>query len=594
MHQQRPHLRTAAATYAIGVGAAAGASLMKAVRRSTAAALTAAVLLACVLPATADAHAFLASSTPANGSSLARAPKVVSLRFSEAVSPRSRTSRFSTRTAPSGQASGSPRGHPRRIYASRSRTSRQVPTALPTPRSRSSISTRPRERSSSAPARRHHHRRGGVGHPEDEHDRERRTHLRHRLALTAHRGLCAARKRPAGRRARAHLPLLARRPPGAVAGRRRGARGQGLAVPAAPGAPEHRLGPRDPGPRAGDRRGARRARAAATEDRAGAAHSRRARGGGKRPRRIPRHRRDARDRRAHPRRRRLGGRADRARTGHARARAARRARLAAPVRAPGGGHAQSSSSVPGSTAPVRPGGEPRRTALDDLRLVARRQDRASGRHGRPGNARVRRRAAPASVLAAARRRGDRGDRHADRGVADALEPPANGPQFAPSPPTIVGTQLATGNASDLLVDVAATPTGPARTSSRPRFSTTLRPPPAPVRRVSLTFSRGTRSITARATKLDANRWQAGTQLSDPGDWRISVNIDRKGMSRATYATAWKVSSALPAPGARKAQYPQQPLRPILTALAVALALLLAAAGLWRFRHRIGVRRPRTA
>ena len=102
------------------------------------------------------------------------------------------------------------------------------------------------------------------------------------------------------------------------------------------------------------------------------------------------------------------------------------------------------------------------------------------------------------------------------------------------------------------------------------------------------------SVTARATKLDANRWQAGLQLSDPGDWRVSVNIDRKGLSRATYATAWKVSSALPTPGARKAQYPQQPLRPILTALAIALALLFACAGLWRYRRRIGIRRPRTA
>ena len=42
--------------------------------------------LALVLPAGAQAHAFLEASTPASGTSLARAPHVVSLRFTEPVS----------------------------------------------------------------------------------------------------------------------------------------------------------------------------------------------------------------------------------------------------------------------------------------------------------------------------------------------------------------------------------------------------------------------------------------------------------------------------------------------------------------------------
>ena len=45
------------------------------------------LLVALALPASADAHAFLVSSTPASGVSLARAPRIVTLRFTEPVSP---------------------------------------------------------------------------------------------------------------------------------------------------------------------------------------------------------------------------------------------------------------------------------------------------------------------------------------------------------------------------------------------------------------------------------------------------------------------------------------------------------------------------
>ena len=44
------------------------------------------LLLALAVPASAGAHAFLVSSTPGSGSSLARAPHVVTLRFTEPVS----------------------------------------------------------------------------------------------------------------------------------------------------------------------------------------------------------------------------------------------------------------------------------------------------------------------------------------------------------------------------------------------------------------------------------------------------------------------------------------------------------------------------
>ena len=103
-------------------------------------------------------------------------------------------------------------------------------------------------------------------------------------------------------------------------------------------------------------------------------------------------------------------------------------------------------------------------------------------------------------------------------------------------------------------------------------------------------------MTVPATRLDASRWQvAGTQLSAAGRWRIAVTIERKGLERATYATAWTVSSPPLPPGTRRPRYSQRPLRPILSALAVVLASLLVAAGvLWRSRERLRLWRARTA
>jgi methionine-rich copper-binding protein CopC/putative copper export protein len=173
--------------------------------------------------------------------------------------------------------------------------------------------------------------------------------------------------------------------------------------------------------------------------------------------------------------------------------------------------------------------------------------------------------------------------------------PARGPQFAAVPRPIVGTALASGQADDLLVDISAAPNRPGQNFVTATVLDTLRPPPAQVRRVAMTFSRGAQRVTVPATRLDANRWQvAGTQLSASGGWRISVAMERKGLDRATYATAWTVSSAPLPPGTHRPRYSQRPLRPIMSALALVLAALLVAAVLWRNRARLGIRRARTA
>jgi hypothetical protein len=173
--------------------------------------------------------------------------------------------------------------------------------------------------------------------------------------------------------------------------------------------------------------------------------------------------------------------------------------------------------------------------------------------------------------------------------------PARGPQFAPVARPIVGTALASGNADDLLVDVSSAPNRPGQNFVTATVLDTLRPPPAPLRRVTMTFSRGAQRVTVPATRLDANRWQvAGTQLSASGPWRIVVAMERKGLARATYATAWTVSSPPLPPGTHRPRYSQRPLRPIMSALAVVLGALVVVVALWLGRGRLRIRRTRTA
>ncbi len=594
MHQQRPHLRTAAATYAIGVGAAAGASLTQAVRRSTAAALTAVVLLAFVLPATADAHAFLASSTPANGTSLARAPKVVSLRFSEAVSPAlTRIKIF--------DANGNERPGVRVTQGPSPKDLRVTLPHLATGAYRIAYST-VSELDLHATKGAIVFGAGTTAPPIAEAASatpktsvtESVAHMFDLVSLSLLIAVCAllASGLPAVVRARISRFALVALPALLLAGAVALA-GKGSQFPL-----RQVLLSTDWGH-------AILARELAIVAVLGALALRR-------PRialalLMPVALAEA-------------------ASGHAASLdIAATLAIAAHILAAGvwvGGLIVLALVLPGLE---------RRDVLDSLRLFGRlaaasvaivvvtglysagRQVAsldallsttygwslvakigllvATGALGLLGFAAVRRLRPSLPLLAA--------EAIAATGMLIAASlllssAPANGPQFAPAPQTIVGTQLATGNADDLLVDVATTPNRPGQNFVTATILDTLRPPPGPLRRVSLTFSRGTQSVKARATKLDANRWQAGLQLADPGDWRVSVSIDRKGLSRATYATPWKVASALPAPGARKAHYPQQPLRPILTALAIALGLLFAVAGLWRYRRRIGIRRPRTA
>ena len=226
-----------------------------------------------------------------------------------------------------------------------------------------------------------------------------------------------------------------------------------------------------------------------------------------------------------------------------------------------------------------PGRESRCAALDDLRRIARRQARLGRRHrrssacsdsspcaacGRPCDCCEPRRSPP-SACSSPR-----------RSCSRALPPAAR--SSLPSRGPSSERTLASGSADDLLVDVSAAPNRPGQNFVTTNVLDTLRPPPAPVRRVTITFSRGAQRVTVPATRLNTGRWQvAGTQLSASGNWRIAVAVERKGMPVATYRTAWTVSSLPLPPGTHRPRHSQRPLGPILSALAIALAALFLAA-----------------
>jgi copper transport protein len=173
--------------------------------------------------------------------------------------------------------------------------------------------------------------------------------------------------------------------------------------------------------------------------------------------------------------------------------------------------------------------------------------------------------------------------------------PAHGPQFAAPVRPIVGTALATGQARDLLVDLSASPNRPGQNFVTATVLDTLRPAPGPVRRVVLTFSRGSSRVVTPAVRLDANRWQvSGNQLRAAGTWRITVGAERAGQAIASYSTTWTVASPLAARSTLHARFSRRPLAPILNVVAGVLAGLAALAAAWRVRSRLALRRLRTA
>ena len=120
---------------------------------------------------------------------------------------------------------------------------------------------------------------------------------------------------------------------------------------------------------------------------------------------------------------------------------------------------------------------------------------------------------------------------------------------------------------------------------------TRRPSPAPVRRVSITVvsATGARSPAVEAESLGDGRWSAPVQLAAPGTVHLEVTVLRPALPATTSGYRWTVGAA---PGTtRPATVSNAPVGPLLRSVSAALALLLLLAGLvtlvreWRRRAR---------
>ena len=243
------------------------------------------------------------------------------------------------------------------------------------------------------------------------------------------------------------------------------------------------------------------------------------------------------------------------------------------------------------------GRESRCAALDDLRRIARRQARLGCRHrrssacsdcspsgacGRPCDCCEPRRSLP-SACSSPRRSCSRAPPPAARSSR-----PSRGPSSERT--------LASGSADDLLVDVSAAPNRPGQnfvTHERPRHPAAAAGARAP-RDDHVLARRPARHRPGNPAEYGplAGRRHAAVGL------RQLAHRGRRQSARACLspptATAWTVSSLPLPPGTHRPRHSQRPLGPILSALAIALAALFLAAGLWLYLARVGIRRARTA
>jgi copper transport protein len=168
-------------------------------------------------------------------------------------------------------------------------------------------------------------------------------------------------------------------------------------------------------------------------------------------------------------------------------------------------------------------------------------------------------------------------------------PPATGPEFAaprpPSAPNLLSHQ------GDLLITATARPNRPGPNVLTLDAVSTRRPPPAPVDGVELELvRRGEPAQTVRLSRLAPGRFAGGADFDSDGRWAMTALI-RRGGDRVSVPLTWAVDAPDPA---RPVTYSAQRLAPVLDRLAVILTIgLLAAAGLAAAARR-RPRRPRSS
>jgi copper transport protein len=176
--------------------------------------------------------------------------------------------------------------------------------------------------------------------------------------------------------------------------------------------------------------------------------------------------------------------------------------------------------------------------------------------------------------------------------------PARGPEFDP-PPVQLETSVPasqTGQAADLLVNLAIKPNRPGQNFLSVNVFNSRKPAPAPLESIQVRLKAASgeeRTLTLEADNLNKDRYQlAGGFINKDGDWNIEVTVQRPGLPEAQASFPWKVQPAPVFSERRAIVFSNQPLAPWLN-LAAVLCALLGGIGFWW----VGVRpkfRGRTA
>jgi copper transport protein len=167
-------------------------------------------------------------------------------------------------------------------------------------------------------------------------------------------------------------------------------------------------------------------------------------------------------------------------------------------------------------------------------------------------------------------------------------PPAKGPEFA-APRPVVAPILAR-RSGDLLVTATARPNRPGANVLAVTAVSSRRPPPAPVAGVALRLApaAGGAARTVALAPGGQGRFAAAADLGTSGRWRITALI-RRGGRRLEVPFAWTVAREDPA---RPVVYSARALAPLLDRAAAAIVLVLAAAALTAAARRRPRRGPR--
>jgi copper transport protein len=168
------------------------------------------------------------------------------------------------------------------------------------------------------------------------------------------------------------------------------------------------------------------------------------------------------------------------------------------------------------------------------------------------------------------------------GAALGASLPARGPQFAKAP-TPIPTQQTT-NARDLVVTVALSPNFPGSDLVSAQVVNTRRPVPAPISAVTMTLTPAdSPPVVVHLKRTSLDHWDGGQQTLRAGALIVDVAVERSGLPTTNGRLDWTVN---PVPQWHQGSVVSSvALAPISTGLAVAVALGAVTIVIARRRRR---------